>query len=110
MFGLTVEKVVIIGVIAAFLLGPERLPGIAQQLGALVRRLKTLTGSAEQRLRDELGPDFEDVDWRKLDPRQYDPRRIIREALVEDTSASPIARSSSMTRNSTETPAATAAE
>ncbi|HEV7169154.1 MAG TPA: Sec-independent protein translocase TatB, partial [Micrococcaceae bacterium] len=31
-----------------------------------------------------LGPEFEDVDWRKLDPRQYDPRRIIREALLAD--------------------------
>jgi sec-independent protein translocase protein TatB len=34
-------------------------------------------------MRDELGPDYDDVDWKKLDPRQYDPRRIIREALTE---------------------------
>ena len=31
-----------------------------------------------------MGPDFDDVDWRTLDPRQYDPRRIIREALLDD--------------------------
>jgi sec-independent protein translocase protein TatB len=30
-----------------------------------------------------MGPDFDDVDWKKLDPRQYDPRRIIREALTD---------------------------
>ena len=35
-------------------------------------------------MRDEMGPDFDDVDWKKLDPRQYDPRRIIREALDEE--------------------------
>lgn len=35
-------------------------------------------------MREELGPDFDDMDWKKLDPRQYDPRRIIREALQED--------------------------
>lgn len=29
-----------------------------------------------------MGPAFEDVDWRQLDPRQYDPRRIVREALA----------------------------
>jgi sec-independent protein translocase protein TatB len=34
-----------------------------------------------------LGPDFDDMDWKKLDPRQYDPRRIIREALKEDPAA-----------------------
>ena len=31
-----------------------------------------------------MGEDFDDVDWRTLDPRQYDPRRIIREALLDD--------------------------
>ena len=31
-----------------------------------------------------MGADFDDVDWRTLDPRQYDPRRIIREALLDD--------------------------
>ncbi len=31
-----------------------------------------------------MGPEFDDLDWKKLDPRQYDPRRIIREALTDD--------------------------
>ena len=39
-------------------------------------------GASEQ-VRSELGPEFDDVDWRKLDPRQYDPRRIVREALAD---------------------------
>src|SRR5512142_1298106 len=38
---------------------------------------------AQEKVREELGPDFDDVDWRKLDPRQYDPRRIVREALAD---------------------------
>ena len=43
-----------------------------------------MADGAKERLRDEMGPDFDEVDWKKLDPRQYDPRRIIREALVDD--------------------------
>lgn len=35
-------------------------------------------------MREEVGPEFDEVDWRKLDPRQYDPRRIIKEALLDD--------------------------
>ena len=35
-------------------------------------------------MREEMGPDFDELDWKKLDPRQYDPRRIIREALLDD--------------------------
>lgn len=84
MFGLTFDKILVIAVIAVFLLGPERLPHYAAQLARLVRSVRQMANGAKDRLREEMGPDFDDVDWKKLDPRQYDPRRIIREALVED--------------------------
>lgn len=84
MFGLTFDKLLVIGVIAVFVLGPERLPHYASQLARLVRNLRQMADGAKDRLRDEMGPDFDEVDWKKLDPRQYDPRRIIREALLDD--------------------------
>ena len=83
-FGLTFEKLIVIAVIAAFLIGPTRLPEYASKLAALVKRLRNLTDTAQERLRDELGEDADMLDWKKLDPRQYDPRRIIREALTDD--------------------------
>ncbi|GAA2028176.1 Sec-independent protein translocase protein TatB [Agromyces tropicus] len=83
MGGLTFDKLLIIGVIAVFLLGPERLPHYAAQLGKFVRSMRDMANGAKDRMREEMGPDFDDVDWRKLDPRQYDPRRIVREALTE---------------------------
>jgi len=84
MFGLTFEKLLLIGIIAVFLLGPERLPHYAAQLGRLARQLRDMANGAKDRMRDEMGPEFDDLDWKKLDPRQYDPRRIIREALIDD--------------------------
>lgn len=87
MFGLTFEKLLLIGVLAVFLLGPERLPYYASQLARLVKNLKKMADGAKDRMREEMGPDFDEVDWKKLDPRQYDPRRIIREALVEETTS-----------------------
>ena len=94
-FGLTIEKLLVIGVIALFLIGPDRLPAYSAQFGRLVRQLRDMASGAKDRMRDELGPDFDDMDWRKLDPRQYDPRRIIREALQEspEKSVSPGATS-----------------
>ncbi|MBG6239381.1 sec-independent protein translocase protein TatB [Mycetocola sp. CAN_C7] len=83
-FGLTFEKLLIIAVIAVFLLGPERLPGYAARLAQLIRSLRDMARGAKDRMRDEMGPEFDEVDWQKLDPRQYDPRRIIREALLDD--------------------------
>lgn len=88
MFGLTFEKVLIIGVIAAFLIGPDKLPHYTAQLARLVRSLRDMANGAKDRMRDEMGPEFDDLDWKKLDPRQYDPRRIIREALTDDTTVS----------------------
>jgi sec-independent protein translocase protein TatB len=91
MFGLTFEKLLLIGVIAVLLVGPDRLPRYAAQLAQLVRNLRGMADGAKSRMREEMGPEFDEVDWKKLDPRQYDPRRIIREALLDDAPATPAA-------------------
>ncbi len=91
-FGLDFEKLLVIGIIAVIILGPERLPRYAVQLGRLVRSLRDLANGAKDRLRDEMGPEFDEVDWQRLDPRQYDPRRIIRDALSDDVAPSAVVR------------------
>jgi sec-independent protein translocase protein TatB len=83
-FGLTIEKLLVIGVIAALVIGPERLPRYAESLARFTTRARDFIRDAKTRVRDEMGDEFDDVDWRTLDPRQYDPRRIIREALLDD--------------------------
>jgi sec-independent protein translocase protein TatB len=83
-FGLTFEKLLLIGVIAVFVIGPERLPAYSAKFGQFVRKLKEMSSGAKDRIKEELGEDFDEEEWKKLDPRQYDPRRIIREALLDD--------------------------
>ncbi len=85
--GLTFDKLLIIGVIAIFVLGPERLPHYAAQFGRFVRGARDMANGAKERVRGEMGPEYDEIDWKKLDPRQYDPRRIIREALLDDSPA-----------------------
>ena len=70
-------------VIILVVVGPERLPQYASQLARIVRELRKMAMGAKEQVRAELGPEFDDVDWKKLDPRQYDPRKIVRDALVE---------------------------
>ena len=84
MFGLSGEKLLILGLIAVFILGPDRLPHYAQQLAKFAKSLKRMADGAKDQLSNEIG---EELDWKKLDPRQYDPRRIIREALAEEANA-----------------------
>jgi len=89
-FGLSFDKLLIIGLIAVFLLGPERLPYYASQLARLVRSLRDMANGAKNRMREEMGPDFDEIDWKQLDPRQYDPRRIIRDALLDEDDTPPV--------------------
>jgi len=91
-FGLTIEKLLLIGLIAAFVIGPERLPRYAENLATFTKRARDWVTSARTRVKDEMGDDFTDVDWKTLDPRQYDPRRIIREALLDDAPVASVTR------------------
>jgi sec-independent protein translocase protein TatB len=104
-FGINGWELVIILVVAMLVIGPERLPVYAEQLGSLVRRGRDLLQNAKARVDDELGPEFSDVDWSKLDPRQYDPRKIVRDALLDDGPPSAYARTAAAQAASNGTPA-----
>jgi sec-independent protein translocase protein TatB len=80
------EKLLVIGVIAAFLIGPTRLPAYASKLASWVQAVRGVADDVQRRVREEVG-DSVDVDWRSFDPRQYDPRTIIREALLAEPPA-----------------------
>nr|WP_231704219.1 MULTISPECIES: Sec-independent protein translocase TatB [Arthrobacter] len=104
-------------ILAVAILGPERLPEYASQLARLVRELRRMATGAREQLREEVGPEIDDVDWRKLDPRQYDPRRIIKEALLDDveeavrpaSAPNPARRPATVTATAAAATAATAA-
>ncbi|MGC5166447.1 Sec-independent protein translocase TatB [Luteimicrobium sp. DT211] len=77
-------ELLVIAVLAAVLIGPERLPEYVKQVTAFARTARTWVVQARDRVTDELGPEGAGVDWAQLDPRRYDPRSIVREALLED--------------------------
>ena len=82
-------ELILLVVVGILVLGPERLPEYAGKLANMVRQVRNLATNARTQLKDQMGPEFEDVDWRQFDPRQYDPRRIVREALMEDPMPEP---------------------
>lgn len=89
MFGISGGEAIVILIVALVVIGPERLPEYAQKLKEFIRAAKRYATGARDDLKQTLGPEFSDVDWRKLDPRQYDPRVIVREALLEDDEPPP---------------------
>ena len=77
-------ELLILLVVAVVVIGPERLPKYAAELARMVREVRTFARNAREQVREEMGEEFDDVDWQALDPRRYDPRRIVREALLDD--------------------------
>ncbi len=92
MLGVNGWEVVLLALIAVFVLGPDRLPEYAAKLAHGIRKLRVMAEGAKDQLKDQLGPEYEDINWRQYDPRQYDPRRIVKEALLDplDDAVAPI--------------------
>jgi sec-independent protein translocase protein TatB len=82
-------EVIVLAVVGILVLGPERLPEYAGKLAGFVRQARSFAANAKTQLKEQMGPEFDDVDWRQYDPRQYDPRRIVREALMDDPEPEP---------------------
>jgi sec-independent protein translocase protein TatB len=101
-------ELAVLAIVGLIVLGPDRLPGLAKDAARLLRSLRDMATGARQQLRDELGPEFADVDLRNLNPRaavakavfgddlpdlsKYDPRRLnpgnaVRDAIFGDEPA-----------------------
>ncbi|WP_062378802.1 Sec-independent protein translocase subunit TatA/TatB [Demequina pelophila] len=106
MFGLTMDKVLLIVVLAAFVLGPSRLPGYAQRLGELVRQWRDYIETTRVRTEQETGIALDRASWQAWDVRQYDPRQIVREALAGEPVASSAAASPTAPSPAAPSPAA----
>ncbi|MEI3867814.1 twin-arginine translocase TatA/TatE family subunit [Microbacterium sp. CCNWLW134] len=81
MFGLTFEKLFVVAVLAALIIGPHRLPHLARRAGEIVRGLRAFVESTRTQAESDLGVPLDRARWETMDLRQYDPRRILREAL-----------------------------
>ena len=80
MFGVGLPEFAVIAVIAIFVFGPDKLPDLARQAGRMARQVRQMAHNARDELREELGPEYADLELRDLDPREI-VRRHITEAM-----------------------------
>lgn len=85
MFGVGLAEMMVIALVAILVFGPDRLPTLAKQAGQFARKARDFANSARDELRDELGPDFSDLELRDLDPRTIVRKHIIE--AMEDAEA-----------------------
>jgi sec-independent protein translocase protein TatB len=87
MFGVGLPEVAVILFIAILVFGPDKLPDLARQAGRMAKQMRTFAHQARDELREELGPEYADLNLRDLDPRTIVKKHIydaMNEAMNED--------------------------
>ncbi len=79
-------EILVLALIGLFVLGPERLPGAVRWVSETVRTVREYAAGARDQLRDEIGPEFEELrkpleELRSI--RDLDPRRAVRRTLFD---------------------------
>jgi sec-independent protein translocase protein TatB len=84
MFGVGLPELALIALVAVIVFGPDKLPELARQAGAMLRKARRFANAARDELRNELGPEYSDLELRDLDPRTI-VRRHITEAMEDES-------------------------
>jgi len=68
---LSFAKLLVLGVVALVIFGPERLPAMAAQAGRALRELRRMAEGAKAELQENLGPEFSQFDLADLNPKHF---------------------------------------
>lgn len=83
MFDLSPFKLLVLVAIALVVFGPNELPKLAGQAGRMLGELRRLANNATADLRENLGPEFGNLELEDLNPRTF-----VRKHLVDDIESS----------------------
>ena len=90
MFNIGPMELVVLALVGLIVLGPERLPGLVREATRMLRQLRDMASGARSQLKNELGPEFSDLDLQALrDLRSLNPRTAIQRALLGDDDDAP---------------------
>ena len=89
MFGVGLPELAVIMLVAVLVFGPDKLPDLARQAGQMMRKARQFADAARDELREELGPEYADLELRDLDPRTIVRKHIIEAMNDADEEAKP---------------------
>ena len=89
MFDVGAPEFLVLIMFAVILFGPEKLPDLARKAARVVHYVRNIAGNAQQQLTKELGPEFENLDVRDLNPRTFIQKHLLDdvEPIVQDVKA-----------------------
>lgn len=85
MFDVGLSELMLIGVVALVVLGPERLPRAARMAGALLRRMRTSLSALQQDLEREVHAEELKRSLRSAEAAvaSYEPNQAVKDAIAE---------------------------
>ena len=70
-------------VLGVVMFGPEKIPPMARKLAKIIHFLRGIANDAQTQLRNELGPEYADLDIRDLNPKTFIAKHLLGD-LQED--------------------------
>ncbi|MDE3720660.1 MULTISPECIES: sec-independent translocase [Nocardiopsis] len=90
MFNISGGEFVVLLLLALLIFGPDQLPKAAQQVGRVLRQLRTMANSASKDIKEGLGPEYKDFDVQDLNPKRFVQKHFWEGD--EEPEAKPVAR------------------
>ena len=112
MFGISFSELLLVGLVALLVLGPERLPGAARTAGLWVGRLKRSFNAIKQEVEREIGADEirRQLHNEHILSLEQEARKIFTPTQQEPTPVEPVATPTIHAPTAEVTPAVAAAE
>ncbi|MCW2620611.1 MAG: twin-arginine translocation protein TatB subunit [Frankiales bacterium] len=90
------QEIGVILLLTLFVVGPERLPGLAADAGKQLRQVRVWLKGMSAELKTELGPEFSDVDLASLHPKTFVKKHLLDD--VDDEDGTPFFSKANLTR------------
>jgi sec-independent protein translocase protein TatB len=83
MFGIGFEKLLTLAILAAVLIGPDKLPTFAVDAAKLIQRIRGFSKEAMTEFKSQLGPEFAHLEISDLNPKTFINKHL--EDVVTET-------------------------
>lgn len=81
--GINPGEVLILVLLGIIVFGPEKLPEYARKAGRVVRYLREVANNAQTQLREQLGPEYADLELTDLHPKNMARKILLSEDYAE---------------------------
>ncbi len=83
MIDFNAAELLVLAVLAVIIFGPEKLPDLARKAARVFNYLRRIANDARGQLREQLGPEFDDLHLADLNPRALGAR-LLGDDTVQD--------------------------